>query len=60
MISSFLLTTSVLSLLTAGLLMLPDFYYQIFPADTEPIISLESGTPLGGNFDQGTQGNYVS
>ena len=55
MISSFLLTTSVLSLLTAGLLMLPDFYYQIFPADTEPIISLESGTPLGGNFDQGTQ-----
>jgi len=54
-INSFLLIISILSLLTAGLLMLPDVYYRVFPADIEPIIALESGTPLGGEFSQGTR-----
>lgn len=55
MINSFLLTVSILSLLSAGLLMLPDIYYRVFPADIEPIIALEIGTPLGGDFDRGAQ-----
>ena len=52
-INSFLLTISIVSFMFVGLLMLPDFYYQIFPADVQPLITLESGTPLGGEFDEG-------
>jgi sortase (surface protein transpeptidase) len=54
-VNSFLLTISISSLLAAGLLMLPDVYYRVFPADTAPIVALESGTPLGGRFDDETQ-----
>ena len=56
-ISAFLVTISALSLLAAGLLMLPDVYYRVFPADVEPVLAMEEGTPLGGNFDRDVQGN---
>ena len=51
----FLLIVSALSLSVAGLLMLPDMYYRVFPADIQPILALEEGTPLGGDFNQEAQ-----
>src|SRR3989344_2222073 len=37
----------------------PDLYYYFFPADTKPVIAVEQGTPLGGNFAEGTQAKPV-
>ncbi len=54
-LNAFLIIISTLSFLTAGLLMVPDIYYRVFPADIQPIMTLEKRTPLGGDFDQGTQ-----
>lgn len=46
---------TLLSISVLAVLFTPEFYYRIFPADTAPISSTESGTPLGGEFAVGTQ-----
>ncbi|MBU0576054.1 hypothetical protein KJ707_03940 [Patescibacteria group bacterium] len=45
----------VVSLTIAGVLVIPDFYYWVFPVDVSPIESIDKGTPLGGDFSQGTK-----
>ena len=46
---------TLLSIGVLAVLFTPEFYYRIFPADTSPISSEESGTPLGGEFAAGPQ-----
>ncbi len=55
LINPFLILLAIVSFLMATVLIIPDVYYRIFPADIEPVIALESGTPLGGDFSQGSQ-----
>lgn len=52
MLNSFLLTVSILSILVAAMLMIPDVYFKIFPADTQPIVAAEKGSAWGGDFAQ--------
>jgi hypothetical protein len=42
------------SLLIAGILIIPDLYFRFSPADTLEITPTEEGSPLGGEFAQGT------
>ncbi len=44
-----------LSLIVAAVLFVPSVYYHFVPADTQPVKTAETGTPLGGDFDQGSQ-----
>lgn len=52
--SYLLLFISIFSILVAGFLLIPDFYYRIFPADVKPLESLEEGSTWGGKFEQQT------
>lgn len=51
----FLNAIIALSLVVVVAIVGPYLYYQVIPADTQPIQALEKGTPLGGSFDQGAQ-----
>jgi sortase (surface protein transpeptidase) len=54
-ITSFLsLAVLVVALIAATIVFGPNLYHQIVPVETVPIISQETGSPIGGNFDQGT------
>lgn len=44
-----------LSLVVFLIVMAPSIYYHVFPADTEPVVALEEGTPLGGSFERGPE-----
>ena len=48
-----LLFIFVISLVIAGVLVIPDTYYRFFPADVAPLATLEKTSPLGGDFDKG-------
>lgn len=52
MLDSFLLTVMFFSFLVAGILFIPQAYYQFFPADTQPMESLEKSSAWGGEFEQ--------
>jgi sortase (surface protein transpeptidase) len=56
----FLMAISTLSLLVALVLMVPEVYYRIFPADIQPVETFTQGTPIGGDFNQGAQVSEVS
>lgn len=45
------------SFMIAAILIAPSLYYAVFPADTEPVVTLEEGTPLGGSFAEKSQEN---
>lgn len=44
----------IASVVVGAVLVIPDLYYQFFPADVLPINSAEKGSPLGGNFAVGS------
>ena len=51
------------TLTSIGLLVVlfgPALYYKVFPGDPVPISSSETGTPLGGRFDQGVAGREAA
>ncbi len=49
-LSYLLLFISIFSVLVAGVIFIPEWYYQIFPADVKPVESLEAGSTWGGHF----------
>lgn len=55
----FLSMTIGLSLVVFLIVMAPAIYYNVFPADTEPVAALEEGTPLGGSFEKGVEATEV-
>ncbi len=36
----------------------PEIYYTVFPADPIPVVATTSGTPMGGDFRNGTQASH--
>lgn len=49
-LSYLLLVVSILAVIAAAVIFVPDLYYQIFPADIKPVESLDSGSTWGGSF----------
>jgi sortase (surface protein transpeptidase) len=50
------LTSIILvSFAVAAILFIPQVYYRVFPADTQPIETTDTGTPIGGAFDTGAE-----
>ncbi|MDQ3008453.1 MAG: hypothetical protein M3Q81_02555 [bacterium] len=43
-----------MALVVAGVVLAPEVYYRVAPADTVPLISTQEGTILGGQFEGGT------
>lgn len=41
------------SMAIVAVIYFPELYYRVFPADVAPVIALEEGSPLGGNFESG-------
>lgn len=44
-----------LAIVITLVLVTPALYYRVFPAEVRPVESSQTGTPLGGDFTQGTQ-----
>lgn len=44
-----------MALMVAGVLFVPAVYYQFSPADIKPVETLQTGTPLGGEFAAGDE-----
>lgn len=47
---------TTVALVMAVVMFVPDLYYRFFPADIQPIAANSEGTPLGGDFADGSQG----
>lgn len=54
-VQTFLSVVIVISIIVGGIFAAPQLYYSIFPKETVPVVAQNEGTPLGGEFDQGTQ-----
>lgn len=48
------------SVLVMAVLFVPQLYYSVQGVDVKPIQTTEEGTPLGGNFADGTQGSQTT
>lgn len=59
-VQSALTLVIALSVLIGGIWAVPHLYYSIFPKETVPVISQDPGTPLGGEFQAGTQATQTA
>lgn len=55
LLQSALTIIASLAVLTLLVIVTPDLYYRVFPAETVPVQTTEEGTPLGGAFNQANQ-----
>lgn len=44
-----------IAILLVAIVLAPDLYYRVFPAETVPIQAAQDGTPIGGSFDRNGQ-----